>query len=70
MEWWPVIFLPLDFPVSLVVILTEKYFELFSEWGLWLAFTVSGSIWHYYWPQGATWLVRFLSPAKNSGKTA
>ena len=65
MEWWPVIFLPLDFPVSVVVILIEKYFDLFSEWGLWFTFVVTGTIWHYYWPQGITWLVsHFVSRFK------
>jgi hypothetical protein len=58
MEWWPVAFVPIDFPVSIVIVLISKYTNFNSEWGLWCAFLLSGSIWQFYWPQGLVWVIR------------
>jgi hypothetical protein len=60
MEWWPIVFAPIDFPVSIAVILIAKHANIVSEWGLWFAFLLTGSIWHFYWPQALVWVCRLI----------
>ena len=46
--WWPVVF-AVDFPVSIPVFWTLRYFE--GDLVPFFLFVAVGSLWHFYWPQ-------------------
>jgi hypothetical protein len=53
--WWPVVF-AVDFPVSIPVFWTLKYFE--GDLIPFVLFVAVGSLWHFYWPQFLVALVQ------------
>jgi hypothetical protein len=60
-EWWPVIFFPIDFPISVLIFLFFKHVHSFSNWGTWMVFLAVGSIWQFYWPQALVYGFRRLA---------
>lgn len=50
-EWLPVLFYPMDYPISIPIFIFFRQVHWYSTSGMLLVFAVLGGLWHFAWPQ-------------------